>query len=129
MQAETLRKLMVFGVVGVGASVLHIAVAWVVDRLFDPSIFVANLVGFLIAFLWSYIGHYFFTFNSTKAHRLAIPRFAVTALSGYAINNGVVLACVLATGAESLWFIVLAVGIAAGVVYLLSNFWALGGKT
>lgn len=126
MRADTLRKLTVFGIVGVGASLLHIAVAWGVDWMFSPSIFFANFVGFLVAFLWSYFGHYHLTFRSTKAHRQAAPRFALTALMGYAVNNGVILICVLITGTESIWFIVLAIGFAAAAVYLLSSVWALG---
>lgn len=126
MRADSLRKIVVFGIVGIGASVLHIIIAWAVLHVSATSIFVANLFGFLVAFIWSYLGHYHFTFRSDRDHKQAVPRFALTALLGYVINNAVVLACVVISGTESIWFIVLAVGIAAGAVYLISNRWALG---
>ena len=129
MTADKLRKLAIFGLVGIGASLIHIAVAAIVDRVFAPSIFLSNAIGFLVAFGWSYLGHYHFTFRSDRDHRQAVPRFAATALLGYGINNAVVLACVLVTGSESIWFVVLAVGIAAATVYLISNRWALGDGT
>lgn len=126
MRAEALRRIVVFGLVGGLASLLHIAVAGAAMRWGAVSIFVANMAGFALAFLWSYAGHYWLTFRSTRQHRSALPRFALTALAGYGVNNGVVLGCVLLTGTESLWFIVLAVGFAAIVVYLVSSRWAMG---
>jgi len=129
MKSEALRKLFAFGLVGGGASLLHIAVAVAMDWFFILSIFVVNLVGFLTAFLWSYLGHYHWTFRSSKSHRQAVPRFALTALAGYVVNNGVLLACTLTTGRVSVWFVVLAVGISAGVVYLALSVWALGERS
>jgi hypothetical protein len=58
-----------------------------------------------------------------------VPRFALTALAGYVVNNGVILACTLTTGRVSVWFVVLAVGISAGVVYLALSVWALGERS
>ncbi len=129
MRADTLRKIAVFGLVGIGASLIHLGVTAFVNKALLWSILLANQIGYAIGFVWSYSGHYYLTFRSSKRHGQALPRFALTALIGYGINNGVLVACVLITGDESLWFVALAIAMAAGVVYLLSNFWALGGKT
>lgn len=129
MTAEKLRRIAIFGLVGIGASLIHIAFAALLDWSLAPSIFLSNTIGYLFGFIWSYLGHYHFTFRSDRDHKQAVPRFALTALMGYLINNAVVLVCVLVSGTESIWFIVLAVGIAAAVVYFISNRWALGRGT
>ena len=124
---ESLRKLIVFGAVGGIASLLHMLIAYVALDQIGLSIFAANFFGFVIAFVWSYVGHYYFTFQSTAGHRQSVMRFSVTAIAGYAVNNCVVLICVLAKGNESLWFIIAGIIVAAVAVFVASNFWAFAG--
>ncbi len=129
MTRQSLRKLLVYGIVGLGASLVHILVAWIVTSLVPISIFLANLIGFLVAFLWSYFGHYFLTFQSAQPHRAAFTRFAAVALLGFGVNNGAVLAWARVTGAPSMTAVAFAVFFAAGVVFLAANFWAFRAKS
>lgn len=123
-----MRKIITFGVVGVGASLVHIAVAWVALHLLMMPVLLANILGFGVAFIWSYIGHYHLTFRAKAGHGGAVLRFAAVALGGFAINTGVVLAWQLAFGSASIWAIVLGVAVAAGAVFIASNFWAFVGR-
>jgi len=126
---QTLRKLATFGAVGGAASVVHIAVAYGAMRAAGFGVFAANAAGFGAAFLWSYFGHYYLTFRSGKAHGAAFGQFFLVALAGFAINNGVVLLWQRAAGSASIWAVVVAVAIAAGAVFLASNFWAFARRS
>ena len=119
-----MQKLMVFGAVGVGASLVHIAVAWALMGWLQAGVFAANVTGFCTAFLWSYFGHYYLTFRARNAHRAAFGRFLAVALMGFAINNGVVWAWGAVIGQPGILAITLGVIIAAGTVFVASNFWA-----
>jgi putative flippase GtrA len=123
------KKLVIFGAVGGAASLLHIAVAYIGLRA-GMGVFAANTGGFAVAFVWSYLGHYHWTFQSRGGHGAAFLPFAGVALAGFGINSAIVALWRHITGAESIWAIVLAVGIAAGLVFFASNFWAFarGGR-
>lgn len=119
-----MHKVMVFGAVGVGASLVHIAVAFAMMRGLQTGVVGANIAGFGTAFLWSYFGHYYLTFRAKRAHRAAFGRFLAVALMGFAINSGVVWAWGVAVGQPGILAITLGVVIAAGTVFAASNFWA-----
>lgn len=119
-----MRKLAVFGAVGVGASLVHIAVAWAMITGAQTGVFMANVAGFCTAFLWSYFGHYYLTFRATNAHRAAFGRFLAVALLGFAINNAVVWAWGAAAGRAGILAITAGVIIAAAAVFAASNAWA-----
>jgi putative flippase GtrA len=121
------KRVAVFGLVGVAASVVHYLVALLAMRLGAGTIFLANLAGFALAFAVSYVGHYHLTFASGAAHRQALPRFLATALVGLGVNNLVLGLLVWAAGAERTGFIAVAILAAAGSVYVLSRGWAFAG--
>lgn len=121
-----LRKIITFGFVGVAASVLHFVVAVVAMRVLGAPILLANLLGFILAFSLSYVGHYKWTFRSSANHKVSVPKFAVTAVMGYVINNIVLIILISATGLELSLFILIAIGVSAAVVYLISNRWVFG---
>jgi putative flippase GtrA len=118
------KRIAVFGIVGVAASVVHYLVALGAMRLGAGTIFLANLAGFCAAFALSYVGHYHLTFTASAAHRQALPRFFATALIGLAINTLVLALLVWLTGAENIRFVAIAILVAAGSVFLLSRRWA-----
>jgi len=121
-----IRKILTFGFVGIAASVIHFVTAVVAMRIFEAPIFLANLFGFIIAFGLSYVGHYKWTFQSTANHKVSVPKFAITAIIGYLINNIVLLILISATGRELSSFILIAIGVSAATVYLISNRWVFG---
>lgn len=120
------RKVVTFGLVGVGASLVHIVVAWAVIQFGQAPVIIANVAGFCIAFIWSYLGHYHLTFRASNTHSAAFSKFAVVALGGFAVNTGVVLAWQAFFGAGSIWAIILGVILAAGAVFVASSRWAFG---
>ena len=119
-----MRHIAIFGTVGLLASLSHFLVAAAAMSFAAVPIFLANLIGFAVAFGVSYLGHYHFTFASDAAHRQALPRFLATAITGLAVNNLVLAALIWATGQRSVLFIAVAILVAAGIVYLLARRWA-----
>ena len=92
------RRIIRFGMVGVAATLTHIAVANAVLALLIGSAYVASAVGFAVAFVVSYLGHYHFTFAKNGRHGQSLPRFFLVALTGF-LGSLLVLKVIAAQGA------------------------------
>lgn len=56
-----------FGIVGIIATLVHIFSAWILlDNLQINNAIIVNTIAFLIAFIFSFLGHYFWTFKATE---------------------------------------------------------------
>jgi putative flippase GtrA len=75
-----------FSVVGVGATLIHLAGAELAV-LWKVAPWLAFLLGFLPAFLFSYLGHRHFTFG--QGSRGSLIKFLIVALTGLAVGEGV----------------------------------------
>lgn len=118
------RQVVAFGLVGVAATLTHY-VAALMAAWFLPLLW-ANPVGFLVAFFVSYLGHVRFTFqvsSEDRRHRQRLPRFAITAATGFVIGQCVLLVLTrLMAGPD--WLILgLAVGSVPVITFLLSRLW------
>jgi putative flippase GtrA len=82
------RELLWFGIVGVSAMLVHLgSVALVLVPLGLPPL-VANVVGFLLAFQVSHLGHHRFTFSAADAPvARSRRRFFLVALSSFLVNE------------------------------------------
>ncbi|MDB5452981.1 MAG: hypothetical protein JWO33_1559 [Caulobacteraceae bacterium] len=75
-----------FGMVGAGATLIHLAGAELAV-LWHVTPWLAFLLGFAPAFLFSYLGHRYFTFG--HGSRDSLLKFLVVALLGLAVGEGV----------------------------------------
>jgi putative flippase GtrA len=123
-QHSTRRRLAWFLVVGAGAAAGHwlMVVALVSSLGMRPL--VANVLGWLVAFVFSFLGHYCLTFRDQVAPllRSALRFFGVSAL-GFSVNQ-CLYAITLALGQRydwALFFVMLAVAV---MTYFLSRRWA-----
>lgn len=114
-----------FLVVGGSTAAVHLGVvAWLVEQFqWKPTI--ANVAGFLIAFVVSFSGHYFLTFRDLKADALqAMQRFFAIAVLGFAINQ---LSYILLLGYVGLRLYLVLLGIiliaVAVLTFVLSRHW------
>lgn len=124
MKQDILGQLVRFGLVGLGGTLIHLAVAWMANRWGGIAPYTANFAGFAAAFTWSYLGHFYWTFGRRSAHGRHLSRFLVVALAGYGLTNLVI------------WIVVTRLGhpfeAALGVIlivvptstWLLSRIWA-----
>lgn len=116
-----MKRIATFGLVGLTASLVHFLAATGLYRLGFASLFAANAAGFACAFAVSYFGHYFLTFKSDSAHGPALAKFALTAATGFAVNNVVLWVFAGWFGMRGEIALALAIGMAAIAVYVLSR--------
>ncbi|MCV2358109.1 GtrA family protein [Paucibacter sp. TC2R-5] len=113
-----------FGLVGAAAAAVHLSVVWLLVSQWQLAALVANVLGFVLAFGVSFVGHHRLSFGAQQARASqALPRFALVALLGFAANE-LLYALLLAAGLDyrlALFLVLLAV---AAMTWLLSRFWA-----
>jgi putative flippase GtrA len=79
-----------FSVVGGLATVVHIGVAMAAVAAAGASPTVGTMIGFVTAFLFSYIGHFRFTFAAPGRYRDYLLKFAVSSLASFVLSTGAV---------------------------------------
>jgi putative flippase GtrA len=118
-----------FAIIGLLASCVHYVVAVVFELMHFTSPAMANVTGFLLAFPVSYLGHTKFSFaGHTATHQQALPKFFGVALTGFLINQAMLLNTLHFTSLP-FWFVLGVVMVVVAIsTYLLSRFWAFKGK-
>jgi putative flippase GtrA len=118
------RRIIRFGMVGVAATLTHIAVANAVLALVIGSPYVASAAGFVVAFAVSYLGHYHFTFAKNGSHGQSLPRFFLVALTGF-LGSLMVLKVIAEQGAiPQAVSLTLSILVIPGLTYLAARVWA-----
>ena len=124
MSGGRIQEFMRFGAVGAGATLVHLIVAWLANRLGGLPPYFANACGFAVAFSFSYLGHFYWTFGRQAGHARHLPRFLIVAGFGYALSNVIIWAVVDRAG----WPFEAALGVMLVAVptttWLLSRIWA-----
>lgn len=112
-----------FVLVGASAALTHLAVFVLAQSHMWPEL--ANALGFAVAFGVSFAGHRWLSFADTSATMgQSLPRFALTALAGFASNEAVFVALWRGLALPSLLALIAAMLVAAGQTFVLSRFWA-----
>lgn len=112
-----------FGFVGIVATAIHVTAVWLLLKLTGLTPVSANTFAFLMAFGFSFVGHYVWTFGSPGSPRRAIFRFFSIAVCAFAANT-----LLLAFLVQASWFSpVICAIVSASVVpvmsYAASRFW------
>jgi putative flippase GtrA len=87
---ELLHQLGKFASVGVVATILHVVTALGINQLFGVAPLRANVVAFVVATLWSYLGNWIWTFEAKAAFQQSAPRFFAMSLGCFAVNQAIV---------------------------------------
>ena len=79
IKVQCLLKLKVvkYGVIGCGATFIHISIASLCIFFIEHSIFQSNIIGFLVAYLFSYVMQSTFVFESNISVKSATKYFLV----------------------------------------------------
>jgi putative flippase GtrA len=121
-------SLLWFGLVGASAAAVHFGVVCLLVSLGWAAALLANVLGFLLAFGVSFIGHHRLSFAAQQARgREALPRFALVALLGF-ISNELMYAVLLRWGMEYRLALLLVLITVAAMTWLLSRHWAFKGR-
>lgn len=110
-----------FAIVGIAATLTHLIVARVLLSLWinNQSLLAINTTAFLCAFVVSFIGHRYVTFQREGS----VVRYMGVAVLGYMLNNIVALT-VSYMGGGIFFAIVCGTVTVPVLVYLLSKIWA-----
>lgn len=120
-----LRQLGWFVAVGCAAAATHWLSAVVGIAAFDLMPYLANFIGWSIALLVSFSGHYLLTFRyQSKSPGPAIRRFFVVSLGGFAINELAFIYLLHSTGIPYYWLLAIILVAVAALTFVLSRYWA-----
>ena len=118
-----------FGLVGVAATLLHVAlVLALVERVAAP-LYLANGLAFCAALALSYLGNHAWTFRASGRHEVHFPRFVAVALAGLALNQGIMALAVEGLGLDYRIGLMLVVTLVPLLSFLGNRAWAFAGPT
>ena len=83
------RELARFVIVGCGATVIHLGVVFAIQANDAFSAIAIHAIAFFCAFSFSFIGHYYFTFASSKSIRIAVIRFLLVSLIALLLSTAI----------------------------------------
>ena len=86
MRKDSVQQVSRFGITGVAATLVHSVVLIVLVEMGRWSPTPANMIAFSFAVAVSYLGNYYWTYGSRRAHRYSILRFAFIAIVAAALN-------------------------------------------
>lgn len=114
-----------FTLVGIAAAATHYIVAVSLDMFAVLPVLTANLIGFLVAFPVSYVGHYHLSFpNQRPSRRTSLWRFLCVAVLGFLMNQLLILVNLSVLGLP-FWFVLGIVMVLIAIsTYVLSRYWA-----
>ncbi|NCC29247.1 MAG: GtrA family protein [Gammaproteobacteria bacterium] len=115
--ATVWRRLAAFGVVGAIGTLAHYLALVSLVEIWGLHPAAATTVGFGLGALINYLLNYRYTFNSSKSHRDAGPKFALIAIATGVLNTWMVFA-----GVDVLALDYILVQIAATAAVFLLNF-------
>ena len=117
--AEMLR----FGAVGIVATLTHAVVALLVTAAFDLAPLFANLAGFSLAVILSFLGHLRITFRIQQPHTKHLFRFIALSLLSLGVSSSIT-ALWTQNGGSMNMAMVLVVLIVPPCSYIAARFWA-----
>ena len=126
---KLLRQISWFVAIGCAAALTHWLVAVLCVREYELAPLLANVVGWLVAFFVSFLGHYHFTFRLQRGPWVrAARRFFLVSALGFCINE---LAYAYLLHVTSVRYDVLLALILIGLAvltFILGRFWAFSLK-
>jgi putative flippase GtrA len=114
-----------FLVIGGLAFLTHLVCVLIVVGQFAVPPLAANCLGFIAAFSLSYFGHKNWTFSAgSHGHSTAFSRFAIVAIVGFAINEGLYAVLLKVFALDYRLSLVATLCAAAASTFILSRNWA-----
>jgi len=115
-----------FVLVGASAALVHMAVfACALAAIPELWPEIANVVGFLIAFMVSFVGHRLLSFQDAGTSWMqSFWRFAATAVAGFVTNEAVFILLFRALTLPTWVALIGGIVLAALQTFVLSRFWA-----
>lgn len=113
-----------FCAVGAVATALQYGILVGLVRMFDTDPTLASSIGFAVSAIGNYQLNYYFTFQSDRSHAHTGIRFAMIALSGLALNAGIMHVGATIVGIHYLGAQVLATLVVVGWTFFANRRWS-----
>jgi putative flippase GtrA len=114
-----------FVLVGCGAAAVHWAVVVALVGQLGVAPLLANVGGWMVAFVFSFSGHHWFTFRGHgRSPWQAVGRFALVSALGFSINEAVYALMLSLTGQRYDLVLAGVLVAVAGLTYVLGRRWA-----
>lgn len=120
---EEVWRLARFSAVGVLATAVHIGVAMAAVAAAGVNPTVGSMIGFVTAFVVSYVGHFRFTFAAPGRYRDYLLKFFVSSLASLFISTGAVWVATSILGIDYKPALVALAVIVPVCNYLVNRFW------
>lgn len=121
------QQLASFAIVGVGATLTHAIMFNIAFEQLQFHHLVANILGFCLAFLVSYLGQFHWTFKEQaiqlKDKRSAFFKFLKTALLGFAVNLFWSYLILVFLQFHHYYYLALLTFVTPILIFLLNKFW------
>lgn len=121
---KIIKQIKRFFSVGVAATLTHVSVAMLVERVFNFMPQVANFVGFCLAAGLSYLGHNIFTFEGNGRHAVNLPRFIVVAVGGLVASSVITYMVTTVLGGPFSLAMMMVMVVVPSVTFLGLKYWA-----
>jgi putative flippase GtrA len=115
------QQLFRFGVVGMAAMAVHLAVVSATVP-FGLNPLIANVLAFFVAFQISYHGHRRWTFHSKNERSASYLRLLLVSLASFTLNE-TLYSAVLQTGLDYRLGLLGVLIVVSGITFVLSRFW------
>jgi len=113
-----------FAIVGLCATAIHIFMVWLLMSVFTLQPLLANTLAFLTAFVFSYLGHHHWSFNSGSRSGNSLKKFFVVAGSAFLLNNFLLVYMLEAAYFSQQVSVMISVFIIPIYSFIGSRFWA-----
>jgi putative flippase GtrA len=120
---EEFWRLARFSAVGALATVVHIGVAMAAVAAVGANPTVGSMIGFVAAFLVSYVGHFRFTFAAPGRYRDYLLKFVVSSLASFFLSTGAVWVATAILGIDYKPALIALAIIVPLCNYLVNRFW------
>lgn len=121
------QQLVSFAIVGVGATLTHAIIFNISFELLQLYHLIANIFGFCIAFLVSYLGQFHWTFKEQSIQladkRGAFFKFLKTALLGFAVNLFWAFLILELLQLHHYYYLALLTFVTPILIFILNKFW------
>jgi putative flippase GtrA len=118
-------QLIRFAVIGCTAMGIHWSTVVLLVQRWDLPPLIANILGFLLAFQISYLGHYRWTFKATHlSHKTTSVRFFATACLGFFLSESFYALALYMTPLPYELSLIIVLFLISTSTFVLSKFWA-----
>jgi putative flippase GtrA len=123
------RRLKRFVIIGGAGSAIYVLATCLLLRGMGLGVIDATGIAFAIVIIFNYVLHYHWTFESDKAHALALPQFIATSLIGFLINYTVIEIGAVWIGFHYVPTQAVAIGLVVTSNFLLGSLWVFRSPT